>query len=253
VPSTCGSISGDGIRPRYYAHRMQPAPAERVSVLIADDQRLVRTGFRVILASEPGIEVIGEAADGVEAVELARSLQPDVVLMDIRMPHLDGFEATRKILAASSGKVLILTTFDSDEYVYEALRAGASGFLLKDAPADQLITAVRCVAAGDALIDPSVTRRLIARFTRSVRPAAPPPEIAAKLTARETDVLRLIARGLSNTEIAAELVIEESTVKTHVGRVLTKLGLRDRVQAVVLAYETGLVTADQREPGTARN
>jgi DNA-binding NarL/FixJ family response regulator len=253
VPSTCGSISGDGIRPRYYAHRMQPAPAERVSVLIADDQRLVRTGFRVILASEPGIEVIGEAADGVEAVELARSLQPDVVLMDIRMPHLDGFEATRKILAASSGKVLILTTFDSDEYVYEALRAGASGFLLKDAPADQLITAVRCVAAGDALIDPSVTRRLIARFTRSVRPAVPTPEIAAKLTARETDVLRLIARGLSNTEIAAELVIEESTVKTHVGRVLTKLGLRDRVQAVVLAYETGLVTADQREPGTARN
>ena len=171
---------------------MQPAPAERVSVLIADDQRLVRTGFRVILASEPGIEVIGEAADGAEAVELARSLQPDVVLMDIRMPHLDGFEATRKILAASSGKVLILTTFDSDEYVYEALRAGASGFLLKDAPADQLITAVRCVAVGDALIDPSVTRRLIARFTRSVRPAAPTPEIAAKLTARETDVLRLI-------------------------------------------------------------
>jgi DNA-binding NarL/FixJ family response regulator len=147
--------------------------------------------------------------------------------------------------------VLILTTFDSDEYVYEALRAGASGFLLKDAPADQLITAVRCVAAGDALIDPSVTRRLIARFTRSVRPAAPPSEIAAKLTTREIDVLRLIARGLSNTEIAAELVIEESTVKTHVGRVLTKLALRDRVQAVVLAYETGLVTADQREEGTA--
>jgi DNA-binding NarL/FixJ family response regulator len=182
-------------------------------------------------------------------VALARSRQPDVVLMDIRMPHLDGFEATRKVLAASASKVLILTTFDSDEYVYEALRAGASGFLLKDAPADQLITAVRCVAAGDALIDPSVTRRLIARFTRSVRPAAPPPESAAKLTAREIDVLRLIARGLPNAEIAAELVIEESTVKTHVGRVLTKLGLRDRVQAVVLAYETGLVTANERDGG----
>jgi DNA-binding NarL/FixJ family response regulator len=246
VASTRGSISGGGIRPRYYAHRMQPAPTERVSVLIADDQRLVRTGFRVILASEPGIEVVGEAADGIEAVELARSRRPDVVLMDIRMPRLDGFEATRKVLAMSESRVLILTTFDSDEYVYEALRAGASGFLLKDAPADQLITAVRCVAAGDALIDPSVTRRLIARFTQSVRPAAPAPEIAAKLTARELDVLRLIARGLSNTEIAAELVIEESTVKTHVGRVLTKLDLRDRVQAVVLAYETGLVTADQR-------
>ena len=244
---------GDDIRPRYYAHRMQPEPTERVSVLIADDQRLVRTGFRVILASEPGIEVVGEAADGIEAVELARSRQPDVVLMDIRMPHLDGFEATRKVLAGSASKALILTTFDSDEYVYEALRAGASGFLLKDAPADQLITAVRCVAAGDALIDPSVTRRLIARFTRLVRPATPPPEIAAKLTAREIDVLRLIARGLPNTEIAAELVIEESTVKTHVGRVLTKLDLRDRVQAVVLAYETGLVTANKRDGGTARS
>src|ERR1700728_5194757 len=164
---------------------MQPAPAERVSVLIADDQRLVRTGFRVILASEPGIEVIGEAADGAEAVELARSLQPDVVLMDIRMPHLDGFEATRKILAASSGKVLILTTFDSDEYVYEALRAGASGFLLKDAPADQLVTAVRCVAAGDALIEPSVTRRLISRFALAARGPAGLPDELRPLTARE--------------------------------------------------------------------
>jgi DNA-binding NarL/FixJ family response regulator len=243
-------MSGDGIRLRYYARPMPPEPAEPVSVLIADDQGLVRTGFRMILASEPGIEVVGEAANGIEAAELARSRQPDVVLMDIRMPHLDGFEATRKVLAGSRSKVLILTTFDSDEYVYEALRAGASGFLLKDAPADQLITAVRCVAAGDALIDPSVTRRLIARFTRSIRPAAPAPEITARLTAREVDVLRLIARGLSNTEIAAELVIEESTVKTHVSRVLTKLALRDRVQAVVLAYETGLVTADQG-PGRA--
>ena len=244
MPSDPGAIFGGGIHPRYYAQRMQPAPAEPVSVLIADDQRLVRTGFRVILASEPGIDVVGEAANGVEAVDLARSRQPDVVLMDIRMPLLDGFEATRKVLAVSRSRVLILTTFDSDEYVYEALRAGASGFLLKDAPADQLITAVRCVAAGDALIDPSVTRRLIARFARSIQPAATPAAVAS-LTAREVDVLRLIARGRSNTEIAAELVIEESTVKTHVGRVLTKLALRDRVQAVVLAYETGLVVADQ--------
>jgi DNA-binding NarL/FixJ family response regulator len=244
VPSDPGAIFGGGIHPRYYAQRMQPAPAEPVSVLIADDQRLVRTGFRVILASEPGIDVVGEAANGVEAVDLARSRQPDVVLMDIRMPLLDGFEATRKVLAVSRSRVLILTTFDSDEYVYEALRAGASGFLLKDAPADQLITAVRCVAAGDALIDPSVTRRLIARFARSIQPAATPAAVAS-LTAREVDVLRLIARGRSNTEIAAELVIEESTVKTHVGRVLMKLSLRDRVQAVVFAYETGLVVADQ--------
>jgi DNA-binding NarL/FixJ family response regulator len=243
VPSDPGAIFGGGIHPRYYAQRMQPAPAEPVSVLIADDQRLVRTGFRVILASEPGIDVVGEAANGVEAVDLARSRQPDVVLMDIRMPLLDGFEATRKVLAVSRSRVLILTTFDSDEYVYEALRAGASGFLLKDAPADQLITAVRCVAAGDALIDPSVTRRLIARFARSIQPAATPAAVAS-LTAREVDVLRLIARGRSNTEIAAELVIEESTVKTHVGRVLMKLSLRDRVQAVVFAYETGLVVAD---------
>jgi DNA-binding NarL/FixJ family response regulator len=244
VPSDPGAIFGGRIHPRYYAQRMQPAPAEAVSVLIADDQRLVRTGFRVILASEPGIDVVGEAANGVEAVDLARSRQPDVVLMDIRMPLLDGFEATRKVLAVSRSRVLILTTFDSDEYVYEALRAGASGFLLKDAPADQLITAVRCVAAGDALIDPSVTRRLIARFARSIQPAATPAAVAS-LTAREVDVLRLIARGRSNTEIAAELVIEESTVKTHVGRVLMKLSLRDRVQAVVFAYETGLVVADQ--------
>jgi DNA-binding NarL/FixJ family response regulator len=244
VPSDPGAIFGGGIRPRYYAQRMQPAPAEPVSVLVADDQRLVRTGFRVILASEPGIHVVGEAANGVEAVDLARSRQPDVVLMDIRMPLLDGFEATRKVLAGSRSRVLILTTFDSDEYVYEALRAGASGFLLKDAPADQLITAIRCVAAGDALIDPSVTRRLIARFARSLRPAMTPAAVAS-LTAREVDVLRLIARGRSNTEIGAELVIEESTVKTHVGRVLMKLSLRDRVQAVIFAYETGLVVADQ--------
>src|SRR6202167_951853 len=221
---------------------------EPVTVVIADDQRLVRQGLRLILESEPGIAVVAEAADGAEAVALVRQHSPAVALLDIRMPVLDGLRAARLVIEKyPATRVLILTTFDADEYVYEALRAGASGFLLKDAPADQLITAVRCVAAGDALIDPSVTRRLIARFTRSVRPAAPAPEIAAKLTTRELDVLRLIARGLSNTEIAAELVIEESTVKTHVGRVLTKLDLRDRVQAVVLAYQTGLVTADQRE------
>lgn len=251
VPSARGRMFCHGIRPRYYAQCMRPEPAERVSVLIVDDQRLVRTGFRVILASEPCIEVVGEAANGIEALDLTRTLRPDVVLMDVRMPHLDGFEATRKILAASRSRVLILTTFDSDEYIYEALRAGASGFLLKDAPADQLITALRCVAAGDALIDPAVTRRLIARFTRSLKPAAKAPDVVASLTAREVDVLRLIARGLSNTEIAAALVIEESTVKTHVGRVLMKLRLRDRVQAVVLAYESGLIVADQGEPNAS--
>jgi DNA-binding NarL/FixJ family response regulator len=213
----------------------------RISVLIADDQRLVRTGFRVILASEPDIEVVGEAADGIEAIELVRETSPDVVLMDIRMPHLDGLQATRRVLAQSDCRVVILTTFDSDEYVYEALRAGVSGFILKDAPAEQLLTAVRCAAEGNALIDPSVTRRLITRFTRSLRPEETAPARLSDLTAREMQVLRLIARGRSNSEIAADLVIEESTVKSHVGAILTKLGLRDRVQAVVLAYETGLV------------
>jgi DNA-binding NarL/FixJ family response regulator len=219
----------------------------RISVLIVDDQRLVRTGFRVILASEPDIEVVGEAADGVEALQLVRSSAPDVVLMDIRMPHLDGLEATRQVLAQSHSRVVILTTFDSDDYVYEALRAGASGFLLKDAPADQLLAAIRCAATGDALIDPSVTRRLITRFTRSLRPTDSSPAQLRQLTERELQVLRLIARGLSNAEIAADLVIEESTVKSHIGRILTKLNLRDRVQAVVLAYETGLVTPEQRD------
>jgi DNA-binding NarL/FixJ family response regulator len=216
----------------------------RIAVLIADDQRLVRTGFRVILASEPDIDVVGEAADGIEAIQLVRETEPDVVLMDIRMPRLDGLEATRRVLAHSSSRVVILTTFDSDDYVYEALRAGASGFLLKDAPADQLLAAIRCVADGDALIDPSVTRRLIARFARSLRPEESAPARLRELTEREVQVLRLIARGLSNGEIAAELVIEESTVKSHVGRILTKLDLRDRVQAVVLAYEIGLVIAN---------
>jgi DNA-binding NarL/FixJ family response regulator len=219
----------------------------RISVLIVDDQRLVRTGFRVILASEPDIDVVGEAADGVEAIQLVRQTSPDVVLMDIRMPHLDGLQAARRLLAQSDCRIVILTTFDTDEYVYEALRAGVSGFILQDAPADQLVTAVRSAAEGNALIDPSVTRRLITRFTQSLRPAEAAPARLSGLTGREVQVLRLIARGQSNTEIAAELVIEESTVKSHVGAILTKLGLRDRVQAVVLAYETGLVRPEDRE------
>jgi DNA-binding NarL/FixJ family response regulator len=219
----------------------------RVSVLIVDDQRLVRTGFRSILAGEPDIEVVGEAGDGVEALQLVRLTAPAVVLMDIRMPHVDGLEATRLVLAESSSRVVILTTFDSDDYVYEALRAGASGFLLKDAPAEHLLAAVRCAANGDALIDPTVTRRLITRFTRSLRPADAAPAQLRGLTDRELQVLLLIARGLSNCEIAAELVIEESTVKSHVGRILTKLDLRDRVQAVVIAYETGLVTPEPHQ------
>ena len=214
-----------------------------ITVLLVDDQRLVRTGFRSILGSEPDIEVIGEAGDGVEALQLVREIKPDVVLMDIRMPHMDGLEATRIMLAESTSRVVILTTFDSDDYVYEALRAGASGFLLKDAPADQLLTAIRCAASGDALIDPTVTRRLITRLTRPIRPTDNSAAQLRDLTDRELQVLRLIAEGRSNTEIATELVIEESTVKSHVGRILTKLNLRDRVQAVVLAYESGLVVA----------
>jgi DNA-binding NarL/FixJ family response regulator len=217
-----------------------PSP---ISVLLVDDQRLVRTGFRSILSSEPDIEVVGEAGDGVEALQLVRAIAPDVVLMDIRMPHMDGLEATRIMLAESTSRVVILTTFDSDDYIYEALRAGASGFLLKDAPADQLLTAVRCAASGDALIDPTVTRRLITRLSRPQHAANASPTQLRDLTDRELQVLRLIAGGRSNAEIAADLVIEESTVKSHVGRILTKLNLRDRVQAVVLAYESGLVIA----------
>ena len=220
---------------------------EPVTVVIADDQRLVRQGLRLILESEPGIAVVAEAADGAEAVALVRQHSPAVALLDIRMPVLDGLRAARLVIEKyPATQVLILTTFDADEYVYEALRTGASGFLLKDAPSDQLIVAVRSVAAGDALIDPVITRRLISRFALAARPPGPGevPAALSALTARELDVLRLLTRGLSNQEIARELVVEENTVKTHVSRILTKLSLRDRVQAVVLAYETGLVVPD---------
>ncbi len=218
-----------------------------ITVVIADDQRMVRSGFRVILEAEPGIVVVAEAGDGREAVELVRRHAPAVALLDIRMPLMDGLEAARRVLALRPGtRVLILTTFDADEYVYEALRAGASGFLLKDAPADQLVTAVRSLASGDALIDPVITRRLISRFALAARGPAGLPDELRKLTARELDVFRLVARGLSNNEIAQELVVEENTVKTHVSRILMKLSLRDRVQAVVLAYELGFVTPGAR-------
>jgi DNA-binding NarL/FixJ family response regulator len=218
-----------------------------ITVLIADDQQMVRRGFRVILEAEPGISVVAEAGDGREAVELVRRHAPAVALLDIRMPVLDGLRAARQVIEVHPGtRVLILTTFDADEYVYEALRAGASGFLLKDAPADQLITAVRSLAAGDALIDPVITRRLISRFALAARGPVGPPDELRQLTARELEVLRLVARGLSNLEIARELVVEENTVKTHVSRILMKLGLRDRVQAVVLAYELGFVTPEAR-------
>jgi DNA-binding NarL/FixJ family response regulator len=210
-----------------------------IKVLIADDQAMVREGFGALLGAQPDMVVVGSAADGQAAVAQARDLAPDVVLMDIRMPVMDGLEATRRL--QHGPKVLVLTTFDLDDYVYEALRAGASGFLLKDAPAADLINAVRVVASGDALLAPSVTRRLIAEFTSRVRADRPRPTALNALTPRETDVLRLIARGRSNQEIAAELVVAEQTVKTHVGRVLAKLALRDRAQAVVFAYETGLV------------
>ena len=214
-----------------------------VRVLLADDQALVRAGFRMILEAEEDIEVVGEAEDGAEAVRAARALRPDVVLMDIRMPNLDGLEATRQVMAERAGeiRVLILTTFDLNEYVYEALRSGASGFLLKDAPAEQLIAGIRVVADGEALLAPSITRRLIEEFARGGAPAAPPPGLD-ELTPRELDVFKQVARGLSNAEIASELIVSETTVKTHVARMLMKLGLRDRVQAVVLAYEAGIVT-----------
>ena len=214
-----------------------------IRVLVADDQQMVRQGFTVLLNTQPDIEVVGQAVNGVEAVAQVAGLAPDVVLMDIRMPELGGIEATALITSATPQvKVLVLTTFDLDEYVYEALRAGASGFLLKDASAEQLAEAVRVVAAGDALLAPGITRRLLAEFSRlDNRPRSPLKSRVGELTERETEVLALIAQGLSNAEIAGRLVVAEQTVKTHVGRILVKLGLRDRTQAAVFAYESGLV------------
>ena len=219
-----------------------------ISVLVADDQSMVRAGFRMLLSGETDIEVVAEAQNGLEAVAKAERFEPTIVLMDIRMPELDGLEATRRILAADrAARVLILTTFDLDEYIYEALRAGASGFVLKDDPPEQLLAAIRTVAAGDALLSPAVTTKVIRQFTRVPRPS--PPKEFEELSARELDVLRLIARGLSNAEIGKELYISETTVKTHVTHILQKLNLRDRVQAVVLAHQTGLFESN----GTTSN
>jgi DNA-binding NarL/FixJ family response regulator len=213
-----------------------------IRVLIADDQALVRGGFRLILEAQPDIEVVGEASDGREALELARNLAPDVVLMDIRMPELDGLETARRLLVnPDAPRVLVLTTFDLDEYVYEAMKSGASGFLLKAVRPEQLADAVRVVAAGDALLAPTITRRLIEEFVARPRPGARAPEELEELTDRELEVLRLVARGMSNVQIAESLVVSEATVKTHITHILRKLDLADRVQAVVLAYESGLV------------
>jgi len=218
-----------------------------IRVLVADDQSMVRAGFRMLLSREQDIEVVAEASTGLEAVAAAARFRPTVVLMDIRMPGLDGLQATRRIFAADdTARILILTTFDLDEYIYEALRAGASGFVLKDDPPEQLLAAIRTVAAGDALLSPAVTRRVIRQFARIPRPS--PPRRLEELTERELDVFRLIARGLSNAEIGQELYISDTTVKTHITHILGKLGLRDRVQAIVLAYETGLFDADARPP-----
>jgi DNA-binding NarL/FixJ family response regulator len=217
-----------------------------IKVLIADDQAMVRAGFRMVLNAETDIEVVGEAGDGEQAVASTKRLRPEVVLMDIRMPRLDGIQATRRVLADSAlaPRVLILTTFDLDEYVYEALQAGASGFLLKNAPPEQLVEGIRVVAEGQALLAPSVARRVIEEFVRRPRGGSPPDELE-DLTAREREVLALLAHGRTNDEIAEELVVSRGTAKTHVARVLGKLGLRDRIQAVIFAYENGLV-----EPGT---
>jgi DNA-binding NarL/FixJ family response regulator len=213
-----------------------------IKVLICDDQALVRSGFRAILGARPELEVVGEAENGADAIALAERRRPDVILMDIRMPVLDGVEATRRLVASGSpAKILILTTFDLDEYVHAAIRAGASGFLLKDVTPAELVEAIRIVAGGEALLAPSVTRRLLERFATTLPVDDHSSEALAELTARETEVLRLLAGGLSNAEIAAELVVSEATVKTHISSVLRKLGLRDRVQAVIFAYETGLV------------
>jgi DNA-binding NarL/FixJ family response regulator len=220
--------------------------ADKIRVLVADDQTLVRTGFRVILEAEGDIEVVAEAHTGTEAIRQAQLAEPDVILMDIRMPELDGLAATEEILRhPDPPTIVVLTTFDQNEYVYRALHAGAAGFLLKDAPSSRLIAAVRAAATGDSLIEPSITQRLIERFVEPAEPVGLPAELAS-LTGRELDVLRLVARGLSNAEIAAQLVVADTTVKTHVARILTKLAIRDRVQAVVVAYETGFVT---RNPG----
>jgi DNA-binding NarL/FixJ family response regulator len=217
-----------------------------IRVLLADDQALVRQGFRLILELEEDIEVVGEAADGAEALRLARELKPDVTVMDIRMPNLDGIETTRRLQqAGSQTRVLILTTFDLNEYVYEAMRAGASGFLLKDVPSDQLVAGICTVAAGDALLAPTLTRRLIEHFVHSPPPDAAAPRGLDQLTERELEVLTLLARGLSNNEIATALFLGEATIKTHIGRILQKLSLRDRVQAVVYAYESGLIRPSQ--------
>jgi DNA-binding NarL/FixJ family response regulator len=214
-----------------------------IRVLVADDQSMVRAGFRMLLGGEEDIEVVAEASNGLEAVEKAERFTPNVILMDIRMPELDGLEATRRILAAeATARVLILTTFDLDEYVYDALRAGASGFVLKDDPPEQLIAAIKTVAAGDALLSPAVTKRVIEQFSRIPRTST--PKELDELSERERDVFRLMARGLSNAEIGQELYISETTVKTHVTHILSKLGLRDRVQAVVLAYQTGFADSD---------
>jgi DNA-binding NarL/FixJ family response regulator len=214
-----------------------------IRVLIADDQTLVRAGFRMVVEARDDLTVVGEAGDGAEAVALAAELHPDVVLMDVRMPAMDGIEATRRITALdAAAHILILTTFDLDQYVYEALRAGAGGFLLKDAPPEELAAAIRAVAAGDSLLAPSVTRRLIERFVALPAPPTADPAVLSDLSAREAEVLRLVARGLSNQQIADELVVSPATVKSHVARLLMKLGLHDRTQAVVLAYETGFVT-----------
>jgi DNA-binding NarL/FixJ family response regulator len=220
-----------------------------IRVLVADDQSMVRAGFRMLLAGEEDIEVVAEASNGLEAIDRAGRFHPTVVLMDIRMPELDGLEATRRILAANNGaRILILTTFDLDEYVYEALRAGASGFVLKDDPPEQLLAAIRTVAAGDALLSPTITKRVIEQFARIPRPT--PPKELDELSERELEVFRLLARGLSNGEIGQDLYISETTVKTHVTHILQKLNLRDRVQAVVLAYQTGVFEADARRPSS---
>ena len=219
-----------------------------IDVLIVDDQELVRTGFRLFLETQPGLTVVGEAGDGEEAIERVRELRPDVVLMDIRMPTMDGVEATAKLTSGAiepAPRVLVLTTFDLDEYVFGALRAGAAGFLLKDAPRERLIEAIRVVHSGEALLSPSITRRLIEDFAARSDPIEPAAAVLAELTPREREVLVLVAHGLSNAEIAARLVVTEATVKSHVGAVLLKLGLRDRVQAVVFAYEHGIVVAGE--------